>query len=50
MLGGWESVVMVEHYARSINFQNSLKFYSPDVNPIKLDKIRPLIVYSFALS
>jgi hypothetical protein len=24
--------------------------FSNDVNPIKLDKIRPLIVYSFALS
>jgi hypothetical protein len=31
-LGRWESIQMVERYARSVRFEDSLKLYSPIVD------------------
>lgn len=31
-LGRWESIEMVEHYTRSIKFEDSLKLYTDIVN------------------
>ena len=31
-LGRWESIAMVEHYTRSVRFEDSMKFYSAIVN------------------
>ncbi len=30
-LGGWESIEMVQRYTRSVNFDDSLKFYPPSL-------------------
>ena len=31
-LGRWESIAMVEHYTRSVRFEDSMKFYTPVVS------------------